>query len=115
MSSEFLHLTTRGRRTGRPHRIEIWFATAGGPLYLISGGGDRSDWVKNLQADPHATVELETKRFEITARAPMLHGSERSDAVALLHEKYRSQVSGTLASWQHDAFIVALDPEDTRA
>jgi deazaflavin-dependent oxidoreductase (nitroreductase family) len=113
MSSEFLHLTTRGRRTGGPHRIEIWFATAGGPLYLISGGGDRSDWVKNLQADPHATVQLETETFEITARA--LPGSERSDAVAMLHEKYRSQVSGTLASWQHDAFIVALDREDAHA
>jgi deazaflavin-dependent oxidoreductase (nitroreductase family) len=109
MSSEFLHLTTRGRRTGRPHRIEIWFATAGGPLYLISGGEDRSDWVKNLQADPRATVVLDTESFEITARAPMPPGSERDEAVAMLHEKYRSQVSGTLASWQHDAFIVALD------
>jgi hypothetical protein len=38
------YVTTAGRRTGRPHTIEIWFAADGGSLFLISGGGDRSDW-----------------------------------------------------------------------
>src|SRR2546422_5981725 len=54
----FLYLTTIGRRTGRPHRIEIWFAAHEGRLYLLSGGRERADWVRNLQANPRVTVEL---------------------------------------------------------
>ena len=54
----FLYLTTTGRRTGRPHRIEIWFAAHEGRLYLLSGGRERADWVRNLQANPRVTVEL---------------------------------------------------------
>lgn len=36
----FCHLTTIGRRTGAPRRIEIWFAAAPGPdtVYLLAGG-----------------------------------------------------------------------------
>ena len=53
-----LYLTTRGQRSGRPHRIEIWFAAHDGRLYLLSGGRERADWVRNLQANPRVTVEL---------------------------------------------------------
>jgi deazaflavin-dependent oxidoreductase (nitroreductase family) len=53
-----LYLTTIGRRTGRPHRIEIWFAAHDGGLYLLSGGRERADWVRNLRTHPQVTVEL---------------------------------------------------------
>jgi hypothetical protein len=45
----YAYLTTVGRRTGRFHRIEIWFAVQDGRMYLLSGGRERSDWVRNLQ------------------------------------------------------------------
>ena len=51
-SPAFCYLTTRGRRTGRPHTIEIWFVAVGATAYLMAGGRDRSDWVRNLMADP---------------------------------------------------------------
>ncbi len=54
----YAYLTTSGRRTGRPHRIEIWFAAQDGRMYLLAGGRERSDWVRNLQANAHVTVEL---------------------------------------------------------
>jgi deazaflavin-dependent oxidoreductase (nitroreductase family) len=50
--------TTTGRRSGRPHRIEIWFGVAGGALYLISGNGPEADWFQNALADPQVTIEL---------------------------------------------------------
>ena len=53
----FLYLTTVGRRTGRPHRIEIWFAAHEGRLYLLSGGRERADWVRNLQANPRVRLQ----------------------------------------------------------
>jgi deazaflavin-dependent oxidoreductase (nitroreductase family) len=114
MSSQFLYLTTVGRRTGSPHRIEIWFASEGGPLYLISGGGNRSDWVKNLLASPHASVELDHQLSTVGARLPLPPSDERTRAVDLLHAKYADQVSGTRSSWQREAFIVALDRRSSR-
>ena len=38
----YFYLTTTGRRTGRQHRIEIWFGMHGSSIYLLSGR-DRSD------------------------------------------------------------------------
>lgn len=47
----FACLTAIGRQSGSPHRIEIWFAIENGRVCLLSGGRDRSDWVRNLQAN----------------------------------------------------------------
>ena len=51
-SEQYCYLTTRGRVTGRPHRIEIWFAIDGETLYMLSGGGERSDWSRTCAAPP---------------------------------------------------------------
>ena len=55
-AGQFCYLTTTGRITGRPHEIEIWFAFPPDPasttLYLMAGGRERSDWVKNLLQNP---------------------------------------------------------------
>lgn len=68
VDEQFCYLTTRGRVSGRPHRIEIWFALDEQMLYLLSGGRGRSDWVKNLRATPDVTVELRGRRFAGCAR-----------------------------------------------
>ena len=81
----------------------------GDSLYLISGGGDRSDWVKNLVAEPAATVRVGDETRPVKGRVPVHPGEERTVAVDRLHAKYADQVSGTRAEWKRDAFIVALD------
>ena len=106
---QFCYLTTTGRRSGRPHEIEIWFAAVGESIYLISGGGDRSDWVQNLLANPAATVRVGGDTFAVTARLPMTHDEERATAVHALHAKYGHQVSGAVDGWLADAYIVSLD------
>ena len=55
---EYAYLTTTGRVTGRAHEIEIWFFEHEGSLYLLSGGADRSDWVRNLRAEPQVSIRL---------------------------------------------------------
>jgi deazaflavin-dependent oxidoreductase (nitroreductase family) len=54
-----IDITTRGRRTGQPRRIEIVFHNFGGRLY-ISGMPSRRKraWLANLEADPHFTFHL---------------------------------------------------------
>src|SRR5439155_25676863 len=48
---DFAYLTTFGRRTGKAHTVEIWFGLDDGRVYILSGGGDRADWVRNLRKD----------------------------------------------------------------
>src|SRR4051794_13363308 len=90
---QFCYLTTRGRVTGRPHRIEIWFALDGSTLYMLAGGRDRADWVMNLRADPAVAVEVGGHRFVGTARI-VTAALEDGQARALVHDKYASTYSG---------------------
>lgn len=50
-------ITTIGRRSGQPRRIETWFYRAGGKIYLTGLPG-RRDWFGNLQANPAFTFHL---------------------------------------------------------
>jgi deazaflavin-dependent oxidoreductase (nitroreductase family) len=50
-------ITTSGRRTGRPRRIEIVFFPIDGRVY-ISGLPGRRGWIANLGADPRLTFHL---------------------------------------------------------
>jgi deazaflavin-dependent oxidoreductase (nitroreductase family) len=107
---QFCYLTTRGRVTGRPHRIEIWFALDGNTLYLLSGGRERSDWVKNLRKTPEVTVELGSEIFIGRARIVDDEGEDER-ARALVHDKYAESYGGDLSSWRSSALPVAVDLE----
>jgi deazaflavin-dependent oxidoreductase (nitroreductase family) len=64
---EYAYLTTTGRRTGTPHRIEIWWTRERDVIWFLSGGLADADWVKNLLADPRVTVEIGDETFAGTA------------------------------------------------
>lgn len=104
----FFYVTTRGRRTGRPHTIEIWFNISGSILYVLSGGRERSDWVKNLLREPDVEVRVRDRRFRGRAR---LVRDTAEDALArrLLLEKYAPGYSGDLTEWGRTALPVAVD------
>ena len=104
---DFCYLTTTGRVTGGPHTIEIWFALDGHTLYMLSGGRDGSDWVKNLQRAPEVTVRIADERFEGHARV-VEEGEEDELARSLLIEKYES-TPGSLSNWRRTALPVAVD------
>jgi len=54
-----IDITTTGRRTGKPRRIEIVFHNIGGRIY-ISGipRPEKRDWLVNLEANPGLTFHL---------------------------------------------------------
>jgi deazaflavin-dependent oxidoreductase (nitroreductase family) len=104
---DFCYLTTTGRVTGRPHTIEIWFSLDGQALYMLSGGRDRSDWVKNLQRTPEVTVRIANETFE--GRARVVEDTEEDElARQLLVDKYESR-PGSLSNWRRRALPVAVD------
>ncbi|HEX2192790.1 MAG TPA: nitroreductase/quinone reductase family protein [Acidimicrobiales bacterium] len=106
----FCYLTTRGRRTGRHHMIEIWFAASpsGSTLYLLAGG--RTDWVRNLMADAAVSVRVGRSGPEMTATARVLAAGDDEDALArrLVLQKYATD-STELAGWGQSALAVAID------
>ena len=65
---KYLYLTTTGRRSGRPRRIEIWFTRHEGRYYLVAEHGLRAQWVQNLVADPVVRVRVGARRFRGRAR-----------------------------------------------
>ena len=50
-------ITTRGRKTGAPRRLEIVFHNIDGVLYITGRPGPRG-WLANLLAEPRFTLHL---------------------------------------------------------
>ncbi|HEY0279704.1 MAG TPA: nitroreductase/quinone reductase family protein [Solirubrobacterales bacterium] len=50
-------ITTTGRRSGEPRRIETWFHRVDGTVYLTGTPGPRG-WAANLEAEPAFTFHL---------------------------------------------------------
>ena len=106
-------LVTTGRVTGQPHHVEIWFALRGDTLYLLSGGGRSADWVRNLERDRAAAVELGGRTFRGRARVLAGGGDEADLARRLLYDKYAPRYEGSLERWRADALPVAVDLDAT--
>jgi deazaflavin-dependent oxidoreductase (nitroreductase family) len=55
---QLIDITTRGRKTGQPRRIELTFHNVGGRILISGRPGHPRDWVANLKADPRMTFHL---------------------------------------------------------
>ena len=110
---DFCYLTTLGRRSGRPHRIEIWFAVHDATVYMLAGGRERSDWVRNLTVEPRVTIELGDRTFVAMARVLAAGTAEDALARRLLVEKYSPRESN-LEGWGRSALPVAFDLPSAR-
>jgi len=106
---EYCYLTTTGRVTGKPHEIEIWFGLNEDTLYLLSGGKDKSDWVKNLIKNPSVKVQVAKKTFNAIARI-VRDEEEEMMARNMLADKYIERKSnGSLGTWARTALVVGID------
>ena len=83
-----LLLTTTGRRTGRPRRTPVQYQSLRDGVFLVAAGGGSSlapAWWHNLQADPHASVQIGGARY--SARASTLSHEERDEVWPRLCER----------------------------
>jgi deazaflavin-dependent oxidoreductase (nitroreductase family) len=73
-----LIMTSRGAKTGQPRR-SILTLSRDGDDYVVAGtaGGSPKDpnWLSNLRADPHVTIETGNRTFDATAS--IIEGAER--------------------------------------
>lgn len=106
---QYCYLTTTGRVSGLPREIEIWFGVNGSTVYMLSGGRDDSDWVKNIQRNPTVIVRIAGNTFTGTGRAVDADSEEDAMARKLLVEKYEPVHDGSLEEWQNTALPMAID------
>jgi deazaflavin-dependent oxidoreductase (nitroreductase family) len=104
---EFCYVTTAGRRTGKPHTIEIWFAARNTILYILAGGGENADWVQNLVVEPSAVVKIGDHAYRGTGRI-VTEPDEATLARELIPTKYAHREDG-LEEWALTALPVAID------
>ncbi len=109
-NEDFCYLTTTGRISGRAHTIEIWFALNGKTLYMLAGGREKSDWVKNVLKFPIVQVKIGESVFNGRARVV---GNEEEDKLArkLVFDKYTPRDSDDLTEWSRTSLPVAVDLE----
>jgi deazaflavin-dependent oxidoreductase (nitroreductase family) len=86
-------ITTYGRRSGQPRRIEIWMLDVDGRFFITGTPGPR-DWLANLRADPRLVVHLKRRTgIDVDATAvPVDDPATRRDVIEHLSASwYRGQ------------------------
>ena len=105
MSNEqFLYLTTKGSKTGRQHRIEIWFVSYVDKYYIMSERREKAHWVQNIVHNSRIMFTVNSKSFQGSARIVDKHSESKlaEEVSSLMHTKYR---------WS-DGLIVELTPHE---
>lgn len=103
-----IDITTIGRRSGRPSRIEMWFHNVEGDIY-ITGRPLPRDWYANLLENPRLTFHLkQSVHADLAATAtPMPEGPERERIIGIVHERVQSSVP--LQEWLDSSPLVHVE------
>ena len=111
-----IDITTTGRRSGLPRRIEIVFHNFDGRIY-ISGMPSRRKraWLANLEADPHLTLHLKGRRVTADVPATARVVSDQAERQAIMPRVAavwrRQDVDGMVAF----SPLIEVTVEDTEA
>jgi len=106
-SERTIDITTTGRRSGRPSRVEIWFHNVDDTIYITGSPGTR-DWYANLLENPRFVFHLKQSiNADLPAIArPILESHERQ---AVLTEVTQRVGARNLDAWMSGAPLVAIE------
>ena len=77
-----LLLTTTGRKSGLPRTVPLQYEVVDGDYYIGSARGARSDWFRNIQANPQVEVRVKSRRFRGVAQ-PVTDPAQIADFLEL--------------------------------
>jgi deazaflavin-dependent oxidoreductase (nitroreductase family) len=84
-----VELSTVGRKTRRIHTRPVWFVVDGDKVVVQSGKDGRTDWYRNLEKNPQAT--LRTADWVFTVSGSVVNDPARVDEIhRLFMQKYRT-------------------------
>lgn len=91
-ADSLVDITTTGRKTGKPHKLEIAFHYLDQDIY-ISGIPGKRDWYANLVANPEFTFHLkQSTQVDIPAKATPIHDEvQRRKILARIVQKWGRQ------------------------
>ena len=97
-----IDITTTGRKSGAPRRIELVFHNIDGHIYISGRPGWPRGWIANLRADPRMTFHL---KHGVVADLP-------ATGRVILDREERERIIGRIApGWGYDpAIMVASSP-----
>ena len=103
-----IDISTTGRRSGQPHRIEIAFFNVGGRIFISGMPGPR-DWYANLLRDPGLVLHLkDTAQADLPARArPVVEAGERRAVLEQVLAGIGRQ--GELDRWMRESPLVEVE------
>jgi len=106
-TDKVIDITTTGRKSGDPRRIEIWFHHVDGRYYITGRPGRRS-WFANLVANPDFTFHLKgDTKADLPARARVIsEEDERRTTLAPIVESVGGDQS--LDDWVSGAPLVEV-------
>ncbi|MGH2379831.1 MAG: nitroreductase family deazaflavin-dependent oxidoreductase [Candidatus Limnocylindria bacterium] len=79
-------LTTRGRRTGRPHSVTVGFVPDRDGTILVAAQRSDGGWARNLGKDPRCEFLVRGNTRHYVARE--LSGTEREAAIRRIRRRY---------------------------
>lgn len=88
---ERMDITTIGRRSGRPRRIELVYHNVDGRILISGRPGFPRSWIANLRANPRFTFHLKRSiRADLPATARVITDrDERERLLAPIAEAWR--------------------------
>lgn len=108
-SEKFIYLTTVGRKTGKAHTVELWFASQNARIFL-SHEGEPTDWMKNLISNKRVSAKISVFKFNADARIASDDGS-REVGKRVLYEKYYGPANKKMIDdWFELSTVVELTP-----
>ena len=79
-------LTHRGRKSGKPHEVTIWFLVDDETMYLSTMNMQRQ-WTRNVQVHPEVSIRIGDDRFSGRVRV-VKDAAEMARVVELMKRKY---------------------------
>jgi len=104
---KYIYLTTKGRKTGKPHTVELWFAAAGKMIYL-SHEGAYTDWMKNILEDSRVGFKIGKAQFKGNARMAKSVDAFEVGKHALYIKYYGKASKDKINDWFSESAIIEI-------
>ena len=109
-------ITTIGRTTGLPRRIEIYFHHFDGEYFITGRPGRRRDWLANMVANPDFTLHLKRGiQADLPATAEEINdpGERAAIMFRILTESWNStaeEAQAQLPAWVEASPLIRFAP-----
>ena len=101
---EEITITVKGRRSGRDIKLPVWFALEGKTLWLLPVQGSRTQWFRNVLADPTITQRAGRQALTEAGRP-----SRTRSVVRRVVEQFRKKYTAKLVAQYYDRTDVVVD------